>query len=73
MALCLVPLAMVGYWAVAGATSMALITLSSIRRSVYIVFQKEMVAERWRVDHEFGADRWPMASVLPESRWAAAG
>ena len=56
MALCLVPLAMVGHWAVAGATSMALITLSSIRRSVYIVFQQEMVAERWRVDHEFGAD-----------------
>jgi hypothetical protein len=52
---------------------MAPITLGSIRRAVYIVFQQEMVAERWRVDHEFGADRWPMASVLPESCWAAAG
>jgi predicted MFS family arabinose efflux permease len=49
MALCLIPLAMVGHWAMAGATSMALIALSSIRRSVYIVFQQEMVAERWRV------------------------
>ena len=28
---------------------MGLIALSSIRRSVYIVFQQEMVAERWRV------------------------
>jgi predicted MFS family arabinose efflux permease len=49
MALCLIPLALVGHWAVAGAASMGLIALSSIRRSVYIVFQQEMVAERWRV------------------------
>ena len=49
MALCMIPLALFGHWAVAGAASMGLIALSSIRRSVYIVFQQEMVAERWRI------------------------
>lgn len=49
MALCMVPLALVSHWAVAGAASMGLVALSSIRRSVYIVFQQEMVPERWRV------------------------
>ena len=49
MALCLIPMAIIDHWAVAGAACMGLIALSSIRRSVYIVFQQEMVHERWRV------------------------
>ena len=49
MVLCLVPLALVAHWAVAGAACMVLVALSSVRRSVYIVFQQELVPERWRV------------------------
>ena len=49
MVLCLIPLALVAHWAVAGAACMALVALSSIRRSVYIVFQQELVPEHWRV------------------------
>ena len=49
MVLCLIPLALVAHWAVAGAACMALVALSSVRRSVYIVFQQELVPEHWRV------------------------
>ena len=49
MALCMVPLALWGHWAVAGVASMTLIAITSIRRSVYIVFQQELVHEHWRV------------------------
>ena len=49
MALCMVPLALWDHWAVAGVTSMILIAITSIRRSVYIVFQQELVHEHWRV------------------------
>ena len=49
MVLCLIPLALIAHWAVAGVACMALVALSSIRRSVYIVFQQELVPEHWRV------------------------
>ena len=49
MASCMVPLALIPHWIVAGIAGASLIAFSSIRRSIYIVFQQELVSEHWRI------------------------
>jgi len=49
MVACLLPLAVVPHWAAAGLGCMGLIAAGSIRRSVFILFQQELVPTRWRV------------------------
>ncbi len=49
MASCMVPLALIPHWIMAGIAGASLIAFSSIRRSIYIVFQQELVSEHWRI------------------------
>ena len=49
MALALLPLALLPHWSAAGLGGMLLIAAGAVRRSVFILFQQELVAPRWRV------------------------
>ena len=48
MASYMMSLALVPHWIVAGIAGASLIVFSSIRCSIYIVFQQELVSEHWR-------------------------
>jgi MFS family permease len=49
MIVALLPLALIPHWLAGGLGCTLLIAMGSIRRSVWILFQQELVAPRWRV------------------------
>lgn len=49
MIVALIPLALIPHWLAGGLGCMLLIAMGSARRSVWIHFQQELVAPRWRV------------------------